>query len=122
MKENIIRNKSYQFSLEIIKVCELLENHKAYVLSNQLLKSGTSIGANVRESQSAESKKDFIHKLSIALKESRETDYWLNLLKDSYKLPLNEVAPLIESNNELQKILAKILLSSKKSNLKHSEF
>lgn len=122
MKENIIRNKSYLFSLKIIKVCDLLENHRSFVLSNQLLKCGTSIGANVRESQSAESKKDFIHKLSIALKESRETDYWLNLLKDSHKLPLKEVVPLIELNNELQKILAKILLSSKKTNPKHSEF
>jgi len=114
MKENIIRNKSYQFSLEIIKVCELLENQKSFVLSNQLLKCGTSIGANVRESQSAESKKDFIHKLSIALKESRETDYWLNLLKDSHKLTENILVPLINTNIELQKILAKILLSSKK--------
>lgn len=113
MKENIIRDKTYQFSLQIIDVCVFLEKDRAFVLSNQLLKCGTSIGANVRESQSAESKKDFIHKLSIALKESRETDYWLNLLKDSKKLTEELISPLINENDEIQRILAKILLSSK---------
>ena len=81
---SIVANKSYQFALEIVKVYKQLNSEKKeFILSKQLLRSGTSIGANVNEGLSAESKRDFIHKLNISLKESRETLYWLNLLKDS---------------------------------------
>ncbi|MBX2919305.1 MAG: four helix bundle protein [Ferruginibacter sp.] len=83
-KDNIIVKKSYSFALGIIGLYKtLVENKKEFVLSKQMLRSGTSIGANINEAVTSESKKDFIHKLSIAVKEVRETGYWLNLLKDS---------------------------------------
>jgi four helix bundle protein len=81
MKENIIKNKSFDFALRIVKLYQyLVEEKKEYILSKQLLRSGTSIGAMVRESEYAESKADFIHKLYIALKEANESLYWLELL------------------------------------------
>jgi len=81
MKENIIKTKSFAFALRIIKLYQYLQaKKKEYILSKQLLRSGTSIGAMVRESVQAESKLDFIHKLAIAQKESNETEYWIKLL------------------------------------------
>ena len=80
-RENIIVEKSFQFALEVVLYCELLEENKKYVLSRQLLRAGTSIGANVREAQNAESKADFIHKIKLAAKEADETDYWLSICK-----------------------------------------
>ncbi|MBN2521622.1 MAG: four helix bundle protein, partial [Bacteroidales bacterium] len=80
-KENVIVEKSFQFALEIVLYCELLEENKKYVLSRQLLRAGTSIGANVREAQNAESKADFIHKIKLAVKEADETEYWLLICK-----------------------------------------
>lgn len=81
MRENILRTKSFDFALRIIKLFQYLsEDKKEYVLSKQLLRSGTSIGANIRESEHAQSRADFIHKLSISLKEANETDYWIELL------------------------------------------
>ena len=114
MKRNIVQEKTFEFALLIVKACQKLQDKKEYILSNQLLKSGTSIGANVRESQSAESNKDFIHKLSIALKESQETDYWLHLLKESNSMESTEADELIQKNNENARILSKIILTSKK--------
>ncbi|WP_293052295.1 four helix bundle protein [Paludibacter sp.] len=78
-KDNLIVNLSVEFALAIIEYCELFEENRKFVIANQLLKSGTSIGANVREAQNAESKVDFIHKLKIAAKEADETEYWLIL-------------------------------------------
>ena len=83
MKDNVILNKTFDFSLQIIRYCELLQEEKKYVISNQLLKSGTTIGANVREGQNSESKNDFIHKFKVAAKEIEETRYWLLLCKHS---------------------------------------
>lgn len=81
MKENILKEKSFQFAIRIINLYKFLKKeHKEFVLSQQIIKSGTSVGAIVRESEHAESLKDFIHKLSIGLKEINETDYWLDLL------------------------------------------
>jgi four helix bundle protein len=114
MKNNVIKDKSYAFALEIIDVCTQLIEQKHFVLSNQLLKSGTSIGANVRESQSAESNKDFTHKLNIALKESHETDYWLHLIMDSKVIDSQRILPLINKNDDITKILSKIILTMKK--------
>ena len=82
-KKNIIKEKSYHFAIEIVNLYKILCDRKEFVLSKQLLRSGTSIGANVRESEHAQSKADFIHKLSIALKEANETEYWLDLLFES---------------------------------------
>ncbi len=81
MKENILKEKSFQFAIRIINLYKFLKKeHKEFILSQQIIKSGTSVGAIVRESEHAESLKDFIHKLSIGLKEINETDYWLDLL------------------------------------------
>lgn len=89
-KENIIVGKSFQFALKIVTYCELLEENRKYVISRQLLKSATSIGANVREAQNTESKDDFIHKIKIAAKEAEETEYWLLICKNSTSYPFNE--------------------------------
>ena len=81
MRENIIKNKSFAFALRIIKMYQYLQSEKKeFILSKQLMRSATSIGAMVRESEQAESKLDFIHKLAIAQKESNETEYWIELL------------------------------------------
>jgi four helix bundle protein len=74
---NLIVDKTFDFAVKIIEYCELLESRKKFVISNQLLKSGTSIGANVSEAQNAESRADFIHKIKLAAKEANETNYWL---------------------------------------------
>ena len=89
-KKNLIVDLTLEFSLKIIAYCETLEEKRKYVIARQLLRSGTSIGANVREAQNAESKKDFIHKLKIAIKEADETEYWLTLCKLSEIYPFNE--------------------------------
>ena len=88
--ENLVVKLSLEFALEIIKYSEKLEELRKFVVSNQLMKSGTSIGANVREAQNAESKADFIHKMKIAAKEADETDYWLTLceLSPGYPNPI----------------------------------
>jgi four helix bundle protein len=86
-KENLIVHMTFSFSLKIIKYVEELEKLKKFVLANQLMKSGTSIGANVREAQNAESKNDFIHKMKIAAKEADETEYWLLLCNQSENHP-----------------------------------
>lgn len=84
MKNNILKDKSYSFALRIIKLCQYMSiEKKEYILSKQLLRSGTSVGALIREAEFGQSKADFVSKLSIALKEANETDYWLSLLKDS---------------------------------------
>lgn len=110
-KENIIVDKSFQFALKIISYCELLEENKKYVVSRQLLRSGTSIGANVREAQNAESKSDFIHKIKLAAKEADETEYWLLLCKNAPSYPFDETLPA--DIGEINKILSKIRSSSK---------
>jgi len=87
MKENKILLLSFEFALSVIAFCELLEANKKYVIARQLLRSGTSIGANIREAQNSESNADFIHKLKIAAKEADETEYWLELCKQSENYP-----------------------------------
>jgi four helix bundle protein len=109
--KNVIVEKSLDFSVEIIRFCELLETNKKFVISKQLLKSGTSIGANVFEAQHAESKADFIHKMKIAVKEANETLYWLILCERSESYP--NKSSLKESVEELIRIISKIILSSK---------
>ena len=109
-KENIIVEKTFNLALEIIKLSESLNNNKQYILAKQLFKSGTSIGANVREAQNAESRSDFIHKMKIAAKESEETEFWLQILERlgyTVKVILNDC-------NEIQLILSKIISTSKK--------
>lgn len=113
MKNQVVE-KSIEFALDIIEYCELLESHRKFVISNQLLKSGTSIGANIHEAQNAESKADFIHKMKIAAKELEETKYWLILCKRAKSYP-NDALNLTENIHELGLIIYKIISSSKKS-------
>ena len=112
-KQNVIVEKSFQFALKVIELCELLEEQKKYVIARQLLKSGTSIGANIREGQGAESRADFIHKLKIAIKEAEETEYWLLLCKHSKSYPFDET--LLIENKEILKILNSIITTAKKN-------
>ena len=110
-KENIIVSKTIDFALEIITFCEVLEKNRKFIIANQLLKSGTSIGANVHESQNAESKADFIHKMKIAAKEIEETKYWLSLCEKAQTYPFD---PILKSKiNEIGLIVYKIISSSK---------
>jgi len=113
VKENIVVQKSYAFALAIIQLYKLLVDKKEYVLSKQILRSGTSIGANIHEAVGGESKKDFIHKSGIAVKEARETSYWLNLLKDSDYLDSDEFNHLNNLCDELIRILNSIILTTK---------
>ena len=110
--ENPILKLTFQFSLELIVYTELLESKKKYNLSNQLFRSGTSIGANVKEAQNAESKADFIHKMKIAAKEADETEYWLLLCKNAESYP--DPGILLDKNKEIIKVLTKIISTSKK--------
>ncbi|EKD24622.1 MAG: hypothetical protein ACD_80C00181G0008 [uncultured bacterium (gcode 4)] len=114
MKDNIILQKTYDFSIEIVYVYKfLVENKKEFVLSKQLLRSWTSIGANVEEAIWWQSKKDFLSKMSIAYKEARETKYRLRILKDTSFLPEEKFQPLINKVEEILKILWAIQKSLK---------
>lgn len=111
---NPLKEKSYLFAIEIVKTCrKLMTENKEYVVSKQLLKSGTSIGANVEEANQAESKADFIHKLSISNKEAFETQYWLRILRDTEYLEPNIALPLLNQCEELIKILIASIKKSK---------
>ncbi len=110
-EKNIIVELSFEFALAIISFVEKLEVNKKFVIARQLLKSGTSIGANVREAQNAESKIDFIHKMKVAAKEADETEYWLMLCDQSEGYP--ECEELLIKCESLIKILSKIISSSK---------
>jgi len=112
-KRNVLADKSYQFALKIVFLCKKLDSQKEYILSRQLLKCGTSIGANVAEANGAISNADFSAKISIAYKESLETKYWLKLLNDSDSIDENEFAELFKLADELSKILYSILKSTR---------
>ena len=109
--ENVILEKSFRFVLKIIDYSELLELNKKYVIAKQILKAGTSIGANVREAQSAESKADFVHKLKIADKEANELEYWLKLCKSAKNYP--DPLELLDNLVVLKKLLSKIISTAK---------
>jgi len=112
MKENIIQDKSFKFALQIINLYKnLIEIKKEYVLSKQVLRSGTSIGLNIKESIGGQSKNDFLAKISIAYKEARETMYWLKLLKESKYINEIEFNNLFNDLDEILKILGKIQIT-----------
>lgn len=113
-KENVILKMTFNFAVEVVRYTEQLQKNRQFVIADQLLKSGTSIGANVKESQNAESKRDFVHKLKIAQKEADETEYWLFLCNevDSYPSADHLISKLIE----ISKVLNKIVTTTK-SNL-----
>jgi four helix bundle protein len=112
--KNIIVEKTFRFALRIVVACEILEERRNFIIGRQLLKSGTSIGANVHEAQGAESRADFIHKIKIAYKEAEETQYWLLICKNSPSLQIEE--DLLTELNEIKKVLAKIILTAGYSN------
>ena len=113
-RDNVIKSKSFKFSVRIVKLYKYLtEERTEFIMSKQLLRSGTSIGANVRESEHAESKADFIHKLSIALKEANETEYWLDLLKETNYLNNSEYISIQIEIKEILKLLTSIIKTSK---------
>jgi four helix bundle protein len=114
---NDITERTFNFALRVIKLCQFLNKNyevEKNILSKQLLRSGTSIGANVEEAQSGQSRADFISKMSIALKEARETNYWLRLLEASDLVPKEKLTEIIKESEELKRILASIIVASKK--------
>lgn len=114
MGDNILKIKSYNFALRVVKLFRYLaDEKKEYVLSKQVLRSGTSVGANIEESYQAESKADFVHKLSIANKEAFETNYWIRLLRDSGILEEKFAQSLLVDCDELQKLLVSSIKTSK---------
>ncbi len=113
-KENIIAKKTYAFALRIIKLFKIVsETKKEFVLSKQVLRSGTAIGALIREAEHGQSKADFLSKMSIALKEANETDYWLMLLKDSEYLSEKEYNSISADCTEIISILISIVKTTK---------
>ncbi len=113
-KENVIKVKTYQFALKIVMLFKDLQSSKEFVLSKQLLRSATSVGANAEEGSQAQTKADFIHKFSICQKEIFETHYWLRLLRDSNYLENERAIELIKDCEEIQKIITAILITAKR--------
>ena len=116
IEQNIIVKESIDFSLLLIEYCEILQETKRFIISSQLLRSGTSIGANVMEAQNAESKADFIHKMKIAAKEAEEAQYWLILCH--YSKNYSDCTFLFSKLESIQKLLSKILSTSKTNSSK----
>ncbi|WCT15017.1 four helix bundle protein [Mucilaginibacter jinjuensis] len=111
IQNNVIVDKNFQFAVNILKFAQILQDSKQFILSNQMQRSGTSIGANIREAQNAESKADFIHKFKIAAKEAEETEYWLLLCKEiGYP---QQAQPLLDELFVIQKIVTKIISTTK---------
>ncbi len=116
MKNNIIQEKTFNFAIRIVNLYKYLKyDKKEFVLSKQVLRSGTSIGANVEEGIGGQTKKDFIAKLHIALKETRETIYWLRLLQATDYLTTNETTGLLNECKDIKNILTAILKTSKQN-------
>lgn len=114
MKKNIVAEKSISFAIRIVNLYKyLVTAKKEYVMSKQLLRSGTSIGALIREAEHGEAKSDFIHKLSIALKEANETDYWLLILHKTDYLEDNNYNSIQKDADEINRLLVSIIKSSK---------
>ena len=112
--ENIIADKTFKFSLSIISLFKKLQEEKEFIISKQLLRSSTSIGANVQEATAAQSKRDFINKMSIASKEARETKYWLRLLNESELTEIN-VSNEIREITHIINIITKIIITARKN-------
>jgi len=112
--ENLIADLSFDFALDIVRLYKQLVEQREFVLSKQLLKSGTSIGANVEEATAAQTKKDFIAKMSISSKEARETKYWIRLLATSKLVDL-DYDPYIKTINHIINIITKIIISSQRN-------
>lgn len=115
MREGALQEKSFAFAVRIVKLRQYLSREKAeHAISKQLLRSGTAVGALVREAEQAESRADFVHKLSIALKEASETEYWILLLTEAGYLSAQEMESIAADNRELLKLLTSIINTTKK--------
>ncbi len=120
-RKSIIKDKSFVFAIRVVNLYKYLsETKKEFILSKQLLRSGTAVGALVREAQNAESKADFIHKLAIAQKECDETIYWIELLKNTNYLNDNEFESMSSEATELLKMIRSAIITTKKNNKSHS--
>jgi four helix bundle protein len=114
MNNSILRTKSYDFALEVVKTCRtIISTKKEFILSKQFLRAGTAAGALIREAEFAQSRADFISKLSIALKESNEADYWICLMRDSAILDAQCAIGLENSNKELVRMLVSSIKTAK---------
>ena len=113
-EESPLKSKSYEFSIKIIKLAQCLHDKREYVLSRQVLRSGTAIGALIREAEFGESRADFRHKMNISLKEANETNYWLSLLKDTNYMDLDQYENLSSKCNELVSMLVATVKTLKK--------
>lgn len=112
-----ILQRTFEFAVRVVRLCQHLDEqgYSGRTLGKQLLRSGTSIGANVEEAQAGQSRADFIHKYSLALKEARETHYWLRLLIAAAVLPESRIAPLVAEADELRRILGAIVVSARRA-------
>ncbi|WP_026811127.1 four helix bundle protein [Arenibacter latericius] len=120
MRENVVKNKSFDFAIRVVKLSQFLcDQQKEFVLSKQLLRSGTSVGAMVKEAEHAETKKDFIHKMAIAQKEINETMYWLELLFQTEYLNKEQFESVNTDALEIIKIITSIIKTAK-ANINHS--
>ena len=120
-KGNVVRDKSFVFAIEIVRMGRRLQlDHREWVLSKQLIRSGTSIGANIEEAAAAQTKKDFLAKMSIALKEARETHYWIRILRESGLITEQEAQEHLPACQELIRLLSSITLTTR-NNLESSK-
>lgn len=117
MKDSLVRGLSYEFALQIVKLCRLMQEQKEFVISAQLMRAGTSVGANIEEATAGQSRRGFLSKMTIASKEARESNYWLRLLRDSSLCPSIDPLPLIDQSEKLVRILTSIV----KTTRDHSE-
>jgi four helix bundle protein len=115
MSDSIIRDKSYQFALRIVRLCKELNEKKEYVLSREVLRAGTHIGARVKAGQQAESRPDFIHNFSVALQNAAETEYWLELLRNGGFIDQQTFNSLNEDCAEVIRLLTKIVKTSREN-------
>ena len=122
MEKSIVKEKSYKYALEIIKLYKFLIKQNEYILSKQLLKSGTSIGANVEEALAGQSRADFLSKMSIASKEARETNYWLRLLRDGEIIDRKRLYPLLTESESLIRILTSIVKTTSTNNRRKTNY
>ena len=120
-EKSVLYQKAFRFSISAIKLCKKLKSNNEYVMSKQLLKSSTSIGANIKESKYAQSKKDFISKLNISLKEAGETEYWLELLQETKYITNKKADKLLKDVRELIKMLVSSIKTAKYNLRKENE-
>ena len=114
MKDNVVKDKSLEFAVRIVNLYKFLVNEqKEFVMSKQILRSGTSIGANIREAEQAQSRADFINKLNIALKEANETEYWLELLIRTEDITREQYGSINNDSTEINKLLISIIKTTK---------